>query len=101
MSIQVMKMALNFCEDIGEVSGPYPYLDGTTIVADSRKISAVLRQAIDEQEETNSEDPTDKFIDESIDLIAKHNETLTLSTIIGCLEIIKHELLKSYDEDEE
>ena len=48
MSISAMKQALKFCEDIGDLSGPYPYVNETSIVADSRKVLTALRQAIAE-----------------------------------------------------
>jgi hypothetical protein len=43
-----MKEALKFCEDIGDLCGPYPYVNETSIVADSRKVLTALRQAIAE-----------------------------------------------------
>jgi hypothetical protein len=46
-----MKQALKFCEDIGDLVGPYPYVNETSIVADSRKVLTVLRQAIAEAEQ--------------------------------------------------
>jgi hypothetical protein len=45
-----MKQALKFCGDIGDLDGPYPYVNGTSIVSDSRKVLPVLRQAIAEAE---------------------------------------------------
>jgi len=50
MSIEAMKQALKFCSDIGDLDGPYPYVNGTSIVSDSRKVLPVLRQAIAEAE---------------------------------------------------
>jgi hypothetical protein len=50
MSISAMKQALKFCGDIGDLDGPYPYVNGTSIVSDSRKVLPVLRQAIAEAE---------------------------------------------------
>jgi len=50
MSISAMKQALKFCEDIGDLVGPYPYVNETSIVADSRKVLTALRQAIAEAE---------------------------------------------------
>jgi hypothetical protein len=50
MSISAMKQALEFCEDIGDLCGPYPYVNETGIVSDSRKVLTALRQAIAEAE---------------------------------------------------
>ena len=50
MSIEAMKQALKFCEDIGDLRGPYPYVNETQIVSDSRKVLKALRQAIAEAE---------------------------------------------------
>jgi hypothetical protein len=50
MSIEAMKQALKFCEDIGDLRGPYPFVNETSIVADSRKVLTALRQAIAEAE---------------------------------------------------
>ena len=40
------EMALKFCEDIGDLAGPYPYVNGTAVVSDSRKVLQALRQAL-------------------------------------------------------
>jgi hypothetical protein len=45
-----MKQALKFCGDIGDLDGPYPYVNETQIVSDSRKVLTALRQAIAEAE---------------------------------------------------
>jgi hypothetical protein len=52
MSISAMKQALKFCEDIGDLTGPYPYVNETQIVSESRKVLTALRQAIAEAEKT-------------------------------------------------
>jgi hypothetical protein len=46
-----MKQALKFCGDIGDLDGPYPYVNETQIVSDSRKVLTALRQAIAEAEQ--------------------------------------------------
>jgi len=51
MSISAMKQALKFCGDIGDLDGPYPYVNETQIVSDSRKVLTALRQAIAEAEQ--------------------------------------------------
>jgi len=51
MSISAMKQALKFCGDIGALDGPYPYVNETQIVSDSRKVLTALRQAIAEAEQ--------------------------------------------------
>ena len=43
---ELMKIALKFCEDIGDLDGPYPYVNGTGIVSDSRKVSKALRDRL-------------------------------------------------------
>ncbi len=50
MSIEAMKQALKFCEEIGDLRGPYPFVNETQIVSDSRKVLTALRQAIAEAE---------------------------------------------------
>jgi hypothetical protein len=50
MSIEAMKQALKFCEEIGDLRGPYPFVNETSIVSDSRKVLRALRQAIAEAE---------------------------------------------------
>jgi hypothetical protein len=50
VSISAMKQALKFCGDIGDLDGPYPYVNETQIVSDSRKVLTALRQAIAEAE---------------------------------------------------
>jgi hypothetical protein len=50
MSIEAMKQALKFCEEIGDLRGPYPFVNETSIVSDSRKVLKALRQAIAEAE---------------------------------------------------
>jgi hypothetical protein len=50
MSIEAMKQALKFCEEIGDLRGPYPFVNETSIVSDSRKVLTALRQAIAEAE---------------------------------------------------
>ncbi len=45
------EMALEFCEDIGDLAGPYPYVNETAVVSDSRKISQALRQALAQPEQ--------------------------------------------------
>jgi hypothetical protein len=50
MSIEAMKQALKFCEEIGDLRGPYPFVNETQIVSDSRKVLKALRQAIAEAE---------------------------------------------------
>jgi hypothetical protein len=50
MSISAMKQALKFCEEIGDLRGPYPFVNETSIVSDSRKVLKALRQAIAEAE---------------------------------------------------
>ena len=45
------EMALKFCEDIGELGGPYPYVNETAIVSDSRKVLQALRQALTQPEQ--------------------------------------------------
>ena len=47
---ELMQMTLKFCEDIGELSGPYPYVNGTPIVVDSRKVSKALRDRLAQPE---------------------------------------------------
>jgi len=42
--------ALKFCEEIGDLRGPYPFVNETSIVSDSRKVLKALRQAIAEAE---------------------------------------------------
>lgn len=44
------EMALKFCEDIGELSGPYPYVNGTGIVYDSRQVAKALRDRLAQPE---------------------------------------------------
>jgi len=41
---------LKFCEEIGDLRGPYPFVNETSIVSDSRKVLTALRQAIAEAE---------------------------------------------------
>jgi hypothetical protein len=41
---------LKFCEDIGNLSGPYPYVNRTPIVTDSRKVSKALRDRLAQPE---------------------------------------------------
>jgi hypothetical protein len=50
MSISAMKQALKFCEEIGDLRGPYPFVNETSIVSDSRKVLKALRQAIEQAE---------------------------------------------------
>jgi hypothetical protein len=50
MSIEAMKQALKFCEEIGDLRGPYPFVNETSIVSDSRKVLTALRQSILEAE---------------------------------------------------
>jgi hypothetical protein len=50
MSIDAMKQALKFCEEIGDLRGPYPFVNETSIVSDSRKVLKALRQAIEQAE---------------------------------------------------
>jgi hypothetical protein len=50
MSLSAMKQALKFCEEIGDLRGPYPFVNETSIVSDSRKVLKALRQAIAEAE---------------------------------------------------
>ena len=50
MSIEAMKQALKFCEEIGDLRGPYPFVNETQIVSDSREVLKALRQAIAEAE---------------------------------------------------
>jgi hypothetical protein len=45
------EMALKFCGDIGDLGGPYPYVNGTAVVSDSRKVLQALRQALAEPEQ--------------------------------------------------
>ena len=44
------EMALEFCEDIGDLGGPYPYVNETAVVSDSRKVLQALRQALAQTE---------------------------------------------------
>lgn len=48
---KAMEMALKFCEDIGDFRGPYPYVDQTTIVGDSRKVLQALHQALEQHKQ--------------------------------------------------
>jgi hypothetical protein len=50
MKDEAMKQALKFCEDIGDLRGPYPFVNETSIVSDSRKVLKALRQAIEQAE---------------------------------------------------
>jgi hypothetical protein len=50
MKDEALKQALKFCEDIGDLRGPYPFVNETSIVSDSRKVLKALRQAIAEAE---------------------------------------------------
>ena len=79
---KAMEMALKFCEDIGDFQGPYPYVDQTTIVGDSRKVLQALRQALAQPEQefvvwkdrlikihdalSNELGDTDSYIDEDM-----------------------------------
>ena len=45
------EMALKFCNDLGELGGPYPYVNGTGVVFDSRQVSKALRQALAQPEQ--------------------------------------------------
>ena len=47
---ELMKMALKFFDDIGDACGPYPYVNGTPIVSDSRKVSKALRDRLAQPE---------------------------------------------------
>ena len=44
----------------------------------------------------------DKFTDELVEVIHKYDETLHVSTVIGILELVKHQLIydNMRDEDE-
>jgi len=48
---KAVEMALKFCDDLGELGGPYPYVNGTGVVFDSRQISKALRQALAQPEQ--------------------------------------------------
>jgi hypothetical protein len=50
MKDEALKQALKFCEDIGDLRGPYPFVNETSIVSDSRKVLKALRQAIEQAE---------------------------------------------------
>ena len=43
------------------------------------------------------------LVDELLDLIHKYDETLYMSTVIGCLELVKHQLINDHmgDDDDE
>ena len=41
------------------------------------------------------------LVDEMLELIHKYNETLYMSTAIGCLEIVKQHLINESLEDQE
>ena len=39
--------------------------------------------------------------DELLELIHKYDETLYMSTVIGCLELVKHQLINESTEDDD
>lgn len=40
------------------------------------------------------------LVDEMLELIHKYDETLYMSTVIGCLELVKHQLIVDSNEGE-
>ena len=43
----------------------------------------------------------DGLVDELLELIHKYDETLYMSTVIGCLELVKHQLINDATEDDD
>ena len=41
------------------------------------------------------------LVDELLEVIHKYDETLYMSTVIGCLELVKHQLINDSLEDED
>ena len=41
------------------------------------------------------------LVDEMLELAHKYDETLYMSTVIGCLELVKQQLINDCTEDEE
>ena len=41
------------------------------------------------------------LVDELLELIHKYDETLYMSTVIGCLELVKHQLINESTEDDD
>ena len=41
------------------------------------------------------------LVDELLELIHKYDETLYMSTVIGCLELVKQQLIKESMEDDD
>ena len=41
------------------------------------------------------------LVDELLELIHKYDETLYMSTVIGCLELVKHQLINDATEDDD
>jgi hypothetical protein len=42
-----------------------------------------------------------KLVDELLEKIHEYDETLYLPTVLGALEIVKHQLIQDHTEDEE
>jgi hypothetical protein len=42
-----------------------------------------------------------KLVDQVLDVIHKYDETLMLATVLGCLDIVKAQLLQDHMEDED
>jgi len=62
------EMALDFCEDIGNLGGPYPYVNETAIVSDGRKVLQALRQALAQPDEVLVErEACAKLCDDRVD----------------------------------
>ena len=41
------------------------------------------------------------LVDELLEVIHKYDETLYMSTVIGCLELVKHQLINESTEDDD
>ena len=44
---------------------------------------------------------TQRLVDQVLDVIHKYDETLMLATVLGCLDIVKSQLLQDHMEDED
>jgi hypothetical protein len=42
-----------------------------------------------------------RLVDQVLDVIHKYDETLMLATVLGCLDIVKAQLLQDHMEDED
>ena len=47
---EALKLAHNFCEELTNLCGKYPYINGTEVVRDAYKVSSAIREALAEPE---------------------------------------------------